>query len=129
MQQERPIQKRRGRPWALPAVNIAWCYDWRGENDDQLTFMFKGAPAQMVGKVFTFLCAAGNGCAKDFSIEEGHDPVRRQGHCYHRLLVTLKEYQQHFASPKDMMILIESQFRQLSSGKLMPCGVDEFINL
>lgn len=91
--------------------------------------MFKGAPAWMVGRVFAFLCARGNGCARDFRITEGHDPIRRQGRCYHRLMVTLEDYHQRFAAPKDIMLLIESLLKQMTAGKLMPCAVDDFINI
>ena len=113
----------------LPNVNIAWCYDWRGKKDDELVFMFKGAPADMLKDVFRFLCAGGSGCAKGYVIEYDHDPVRRQGHCYHRLMVKLMEWNEHFASPQDMMLLIEARLRKKTSGSLKPCMVQTFINL
>ena len=118
---------RGGRRW-LPNVSVTWCYDWRGINDDELTFMFKGAEPEMIKEVFRFLCAKGNGCARGYRIEYGHDAIRRPNHCYHRLMVTLVEWDRHFASPDDMMLLIESRLRNMTMGTLKPCNVEQFMN-
>lgn len=110
------------------SVDVTYCYDYRGKHDDELTFMFKGATSSMLECVFKFLCGGGRGIADGFKILYDHDPIRRAGCVYHRLCVTLINRHERFATLDSIMLLIQARLKALTSGKILPTTINQFMN-
>lgn len=108
---------------------IAATIDYRGTNDDILTFVFRGSSFDTVSRVFQFLIGGGNGIAKKATVSEEHDIIRRNGKGYWRIAVEISEPNFNFCSLDSMQVLIEATLR-----KQHPCTVhwlplDKFLNV
>lgn len=114
----------------LPESYVVFSIDYRGDNDDLITFVFMGAFWDTIARVFKFLCRP-NGIASGFSQYEEHACVMRNGKGYRRICVQLSAPNFHFASISDMCILIEARLH----AEQYPCRVkfykdyEKFINL
>lgn len=109
---------------------VVFCHDWRGRDENQLVFLFKGATRGMLRRLFTFLCGDGRGLADGFDIRETTDVVPLWRHCYRRLEVWVEGFHADFASVDDCGVLIESRLRCMDGiGEVCRCGVDEWLNL
>lgn len=107
----------RGRPRKdnRRVMKILMTVDYRGENDDELCFMFRGATMELLKRVFDYLIGGGNGIAKgykiDYYFEQG---IRHRQHDHiltpeSRLIVTPQEPNFYFASVDDMVLLIDAR--------------------
>ncbi len=122
---------RRGRPpkdrrWTL---SIAAAIDYRGSFDDQLTFVFRGCPHELVTTVFRYLCGHGNGIARSARITEEHDPIRRNGKGYWRIAAQLTEPNFDFCTLDDMKILVEAFLRRSHPCTVQWFPYDKFLNI
>lgn len=106
------MRRKRGRPPRQTCWNIAASVDYRGVDDDQLTFVFRGVPFRTVSRVFRQLIGNGHGIAQGARVEEETDVVRRNGKGYYRVAAQMKEPNFHFASLDSQKILIEALFHR-----------------
>ena len=117
-------------PAAHPRRNIAMAYDWQGNNDDVLTFVFIGSNGDELLRLFDWLCSDGRGLADGYHIVWQHPPYQRQGYCYHRLAVILDGYHAKFASPDDVLLLCQSWLsRQVNGGHVDVYALKDLLNL
>ncbi len=110
-------------------ILIAATIDYRGENDDILTFVFRGASVDLMTKVFTYLIGKGHGIASAAKVTEEHDIIRRNGKGYWRVAVELREPNFDFCSLPDMQILIEAVIRRLHPATVHWLTLDKFLNV
>lgn len=125
------LHKRRGRPRKDRRLFlwIAGTVDYRGINDDVLTFVFRGVPVCLVRKAFQHLCGNGNGIAEGFEVRCETDIIRRNGKGYNRVAVTMQNPDYHFASLESQKILIEATFKRLNPCSFKWFTIDEFLNI
>ena len=127
------INKERGnKPGPKPRElrrRIAFCLDYRGQNDDELVFLFKGATEEILRQTFDFLCADGKGIAKGYRIASSHDVVHLRRHCYERLEIWLDDINTDFSSLQDIVTLIDSHLKTKVKGDVDFYLVDDFLNL
>lgn len=90
--------------WKRCTWRIGYSVDWRGENDDQLTFVFAGAWISLLKRVFNFF---GQTLFKSYNIELDQSCVLRNGHVYNRLAVTIIDPFLDMASVDTMRLVIE----------------------
>lgn len=93
-------------------LNIAYAIDYRGPDDDQLTFVFIGVDGTTVRKVFDWLIAGGF-VAQGFLLNNEHACVYRNGKHYWRVSVQMIKPNMEFTSVNDMCLLIESRFKSM----------------
>lgn len=110
-------------------MRVAFSYDFRGKEDDELVFLFKGATVSLLREVFDFLCAGGKGVAQNYRITEGHDVERLWRHCYWRLEVWLEGVNERFASLRDVVMLIQARLKTLASDEVDFYLIDDWLNL
>lgn len=125
-----PRPRKRQLPESQPESYVVFSYDYRGNDDDILTFVFMGAHWDTITRVFKFLCCP-NGIAPGFSQYEEHACIMRNGKGYRRICVELPEPNYHFASLSDMCLLVEARLH----AEQYPCRVklyrdyEKFINI
>lgn len=113
-----------------PESYVVFSIDYRGNDDDVLTFVFMGAHWDTITRVFTFLCCP-NGVAKGFTQYEEHACIMRNGKGYRRICIELQEPNHLFASVDDIIILVEARLH----AEQFPCRVrfypdyETFINI
>lgn len=108
--------------------HIIYAIDYRGNNDDVLTFVFEGAIWDAITSVFRFLCCP-NGIAQGFTQYEEHAPKWRQKKGYRRIAVEINHPNFDFASLDDMRILVESRLQAEMNCKITYYkDYEEFIN-
>lgn len=96
-------------------MKVTMTADYRGENDDELCFMFRGATMELLRRVFDFLIGGGNGIAKSYRADYYFEQsIRHRQHDHlltpdSRIIVTPIEPNYGFASLEDMIILIEAR--------------------
>ena len=117
---------RRGEPYRR---SIAFTYDWRGREDDQLVFFFKGATRDILRDTFHYLCSGENGMAGGYELRVGYDVERLWRHTYERLEVWITDYNRHFATLADCLALIEARLHVLVSGHVDFYLIEDFLNL
>lgn len=88
---------------------IAITIDYRGKDDNHLTFLFRGVSWAQLVSTFTFLIGKGYGIAQDAILYLDNDIVSRKGKGSFYYAVELIEPNLWFSSLDDMKILIESQ--------------------
>lgn len=108
---------------------VAFTFDWRGPQDDELMFLFKGATRELLENAFGYLCGGSAGLAKGFEIREAHDVVRLWRHQYERLEVWLDGYNPAFASLKDTVALIDARLRATVRGEVDFYLIEDWMNL
>jgi len=128
---QRPVLARRGRPRKdrRPHYLIAATVDYRGPDDDQLTFVFRGLTMSMLRKAFTYLVGQQNGIARQVIIIEEHDIIRRNGKGFWRLAVSVHDPNYQFASLDDMKLLISGVLTRLYSCTVRWFPIDKFLNI
>lgn len=115
-------QQGRGRPCKdmRRIMKILMTVDYRGVDDDELCFMFRGADMELLRRVFDFLVAGkpnGNGIARDYRIEHYYEQGivhRERDHLLmpsSRIIVTPVEPNLRLVSVEDMVLLIEQRLR------------------
>jgi hypothetical protein len=125
-----PRPRKRQQPESQPESYVVFSIDYRGNDDDVLTFVFMGAHWDTITRVFKFLCCP-NGIARGFSQYEEHACIMRNGKGYRRICVELPEPNYHFASLSDMCLLVEARLH----AEQYPCRVklyrdyEKFINI
>ena len=125
------FNRKRGRPLKdrRKHLLIAASIDYRGVDDDQLFFVFRGAGQQMLTKVFSYLVGRGHGIAREVVITEEHDCIRRNGKGFWRIAVEIVEPNFHFCSLDDMKILIEATLRRLHPCTVHWLPIAKFLNV
>ncbi len=128
-QEHRP--RRRGRPPKDRRLHlfVAATIDYRGEQDDQLTFVFRGASQQLLEQVFRHLIGRGYGIAREAVVREETDIVRRDGKGYYRVAVRLTTPNYDFCSLNDMQLLIEATMKRLHPCTLHWMTLGRFLNV
>ncbi|MBF1601155.1 MAG: hypothetical protein HXO29_02785, partial [Prevotella sp.] len=81
---------------------VAYTIDYRGQHDDKLTFLFRGACWAQLVHTFAFLVGKGRGIAQDAFIYRCTDAVARNGKGSWYYAVELDEPNFHFSSLEDM---------------------------
>lgn len=129
MSQRKRPKRHRSKGWK-PFRYIAASVDYRGANDDELTFVFRGAPFRLIQQVFAHLINNGHGIAREAIIEEETDIVRRNGKGYYRVAVAMIEPDYFFASLDCMKLLIEQAVMRLYPRcKFQWFALDEWLNI
>lgn len=125
------IHKRPGRPLKdrRKHLTVAATTDYRGTNDDQLCFLFRGAPRKVISDTFHFLVGNGKGIAAKASISEESDILRRNGKSYWRTIVQMSEPNFHFASLEEQKLLIASAMNRHHPCTLQWLPLDKFLNI
>lgn len=108
-------------------LNIAYAIDYRGPDDDQLTFVFIGVDSITVGKVFQWLIAGGY-VAKGFMLTDEHACVYRNGKHYWRVSAQMDQPNMEFVSVDDMCLLIESRFKAMQHYITRISNYNKFLN-
>lgn len=107
---------------------IAIAIDYRGKDDNHLTFLFRGVSWSQLVSTFTFLVGKGYGIAQDAVLYLDNDIVSRNGKGSFYYAVELSEPNLQFSSLDDMKILIESQLVKYGCGVTW-FKVDKFLNI
>ena len=108
---------------------IAFAIDYRGRNDDEPVYVFRGAPRWLLTQAFTYLVSNGNGIAEGFIINGEHDCKYRNGFGYRRLAVYLKQPNTNFASLDAQIVLIEAVLRQCARCDVTYMTLKQFLNV
>ena len=113
-----PCRRKPGRPLKdrRRHLLIAATTDFRGPDEDQLFFLFRGASHRLLSDVFRFLT-------------EEHDTIKRNGKGYWRMAVKLCEPNYHFCSLDDMRILIDAAFHRHHPCSVHWLTIDKFLNV
>lgn len=125
------LSKKRGRPLKdnRKHIYVAATIDYRGVNDDQLFFVFRGASFHLISQTFCSLIGKGGGIAREAVVSEEHDVVRRNGKGYWRIAVEIREPNFLFASLDDQKILIEAMLKRLHPCTFHWLPIDKFLNV
>lgn len=107
---------------------VAVAIDYRGEQDDCLTFLFRGACWSQLVCAFSFLVGQGRGVAHDATIYLDHDAEARNGKGLWYYAVELMEPNYHFASLDDMKLLIEARLTRHHQCKVKWMSLERFLN-
>ena len=128
---KQPCRSKPGRPLKdrRRHLIIAATTDFRGPNEEQLFFLFRGASHRLLSDVFRFLIGNGNGIARQVVITEEHDTIKRNGKGYWRMAVKLCEPNYHFCSLDDMRILIDAAFHRHHPCSVHWLTIDKFLNV
>lgn len=131
MQQRRFEKRKRGRPLKdrRKHLQIAATIDYRGTDDDVLTFVFRGVGQQLITKVFQYLVGHSHGIAREAVVTEEHDIIRRNGKGYWRIAAEIHDPNYHFASLDDMQLLIEATLRRLHPCTVHWMPIEKFLNV
>ena len=123
--------RKRGRPLKdrRRHLLIAAAVDYRGKNDDQLFFLFRGCGLQLIQRTFQYLVGRGHGIAEKAVVHEETDIVHRNGKGYCRLAVELLTPNFHFTSLDDMKILIEATLKRLHPCTFHWLNINKFLNV
>lgn len=109
---------------------IAYSIDYRGINEEHLSFIFRGADVETLLKVFSFLCPInGGGIAKNFKLKQEHDVCYRQGKGYWRFAVILYEPNLAFTSIEDISLLVEARMKAEIKCEIIKLPLDDFLNV
>lgn len=109
----------------MPTINpaqkpVQYAIDYRGPEEDQLTFVFVGIDSDTIREVFQWLIAGGN-IANGFLLKDEHAPFYRHGKYFWRVSAQLDCPNYAFASVDDMCLLIESRLHTLGrAAKRLP---------
>jgi len=110
-------------------TDAAYSIDYRGDNDDQLTFVFLGADTDVIKAVFRWLIAGGN-IAKGFLLKDEHACVWRNGKHFWRVSAQIDSPNYEFASLDDMCLLIESRLRAIGYQRIVRINdYNKFLNI
>lgn len=109
-------------------IRVAAAVDYRGDDDAQLCFLFRGAPISLVADAFRFLVADGKGIAKAVEVRSEHDALRRMGKGFWRIVAEVREPDLFFCSIHDMQLLIASWFRRHHPCSVAWMPIDRFLN-
>lgn len=125
------VRRKRGRPLKdrRKHLLIAATIDYRGQNDDQLFFVFRGAGQKLITEVFRFLIGNSYGIAREAVISEENDIIRRNGKGYWRIAVEIRKPDFFFCSLNDMRILIEATLKRLHPCTVHWLTIDKFLNV
>lgn len=105
---------------------MAFALDFQGDDDQEPTFVFVGADAEMLDTVFSPMTALADG----YSIEWQHPPVWRQRCPYHRLAVRFEGYHRKMAEPEELPIIIAGRIRpMLNGGNIDYYPLDVLLNI
>lgn len=124
------MPRKKKEPEVRPQSYVVYSIDYRGDDDNILTFVFMGAYWDAITKVFRFLCGP-NGIAKGFAQYEEHACIMRNGKGYRRICVEIDTPNYNFASLEDMRLLIEARVHN----EQYPCKIkyysdyEKFINI
>ncbi|WP_288056949.1 hypothetical protein [Xylanibacter rodentium] len=110
-------------------LSIAATIDYRGDNDDELVFVFRGAYKQLVIDTFRFLVGRGDGIAAGAEVLIEHDCIRRNGKGFWRIAVSMIRPNFHFCSLKDMTLLIEATLHRLHPCTVTWFTINKFLNI
>ena len=108
--------------------HISYAIDYRGKDDDQLTFVFVGTDSDTIRQVFQWLIAGGN-VAKGFLLKDEHACVWRNGKYYWRVSAQMSYPNLAFASIDDMCLLIESRLHSMGYDTKRIRDYNVFLNL
>lgn len=97
----------------LPVMPIAASVDYRGDNDDELTFVFRGASQELITETFAQLVGTTSGIARGATVTTEHDCIRRNAKGFWRVAVRMSEPDFRFASLDTQRTLIERTLRRL----------------
>lgn len=106
-----------------PLTHVRYAIDYRGPDEDQLTFVFVGIDSDAIREVFLWLIAGGH-VAKGFLLKDEHACVWRNGKYYWRVSAQIKSPNYDFISIDDMCLLIESRLH--SMGFLLITKIDSY---
>ena len=115
--------------------SVAYTIDYRGGNDNLLSFVFRGTTTETLRNVFSFLCPKNKegvvekGIAKGFVLQAEHDILSRNGKGYRRLSVILDTPDLNFASIDDMCLLIEARLKAEVKAEITRMDLDTFLNI
>ncbi len=125
------LRKQRGRPLKdrRKHLFIAATVDYRGANDDQLFFVFRGASQRLIAEAFKFLIGKGNGIAREAVITEEHDIIHRNAKGFWRIAVEIREPNFIFCALEDQKLLIEATLKRLHPCTLHWLTIEKFLNV
>lgn len=109
-------------------LNIAYSIDYRGLNDDVLTFVFVGAFEPVLRRAFDLL-AHGGYVMDGYEICDDHACWWPNGQPYFRLAVTPKNPHFDFMNLSTQQYLMESRIRDQGHEITFYPSYQEFINL
>lgn len=107
--------------------SVAFSYDLRGRDDNQLMFLFKGATASLLRRVFDPFVESG--VMTGYSLRETHDVARLWRHQYWRLEIWPEGYDSRMAGLRDMVGLIDRRLRSMVMGEVDFYLIDDWLNL
>lgn len=119
----RPLKDRRNH------LLIAATTDYRGDHDDELCFVFRGAGHQLISDTFHYLVGHSHGIAQRAVVFDETDVIRRNGKGFFRTAVQLVEPDFGFCSVSDMKILIEATLKRLHPCDVHWLDINEFLNV
>lgn len=91
-------------------VRCAVAIDYRGDNDDELTYVVVGfEDVKILRRIFDWLCGNGNGLFKSYRIEHEHSVVDMQRKHYWRWAVYINEPNTRMLSPEEALLLIAAR--------------------
>ena len=122
---------KRGRPRKDRRLHrlVAAAVDYRGINDDQLTFLFRNVDRDVLIQTFQFLVGRGHGIAAKAVVTEEHDIIRRNGKGYWRYAVEIREPNFSFASLEDMQLLISARISKAQPASVRWFNIQQFLNI
>ena len=109
--------------------HVAVSVDYRGENDDELTFVFRGAPYNTIVTIFRYLIGGGCGIAQGARVKKEYDIVRRIGYGYERVAAYMVQPDFRFASLDSQKILIEALLHRYLNCSVEWMDYDKFLNV
>jgi len=121
---------RKAKPNPFIPMCIAYCIDWRGRDNNRLTFVFRGATSSLLAEVFGYLAPLnGKGIAKDYDMYPEHDCCHRNGKGYRRIAVELVEPDFFFCGIDDMCLLLEARLHAETECSVTRLTLEKFLNV
>lgn len=111
-----------------PPVNVAFSIDYRGVNDDVLTFVFYCYSVVPITKTFNTLSAGGI-LMSSYDIQKEHGYYYRNGKSYWRWAVTPKEYNQEMLSLDELINTIQASISKQNCNVTYYPNYHKFINI
>ena len=89
--------------------SIAYTIDYRGDNDDILTFLFRGVPERIVENVFGWL-GRGQYLFGSVVVNTEFDDICRNGYSSRRVYAKVLAHHADILSAEDLAVLMEARF-------------------
>lgn len=113
-------------------MNVAYTYFLDMDEEQPLSFSFRGMRKNVLYELFHFLCPDnGKGVARDYKFRIEHDPKYIHCHGYWRLGVDIIDFNKRFCSLQDFCLLIESHFKAIApeGSRITFFPEHEFLNI